>query len=75
MLGWGNPRYVYRLGIIESLELEGTIKSHLVQKHLQSDLECIHGWSIHHLSGQSVPVLHFPYNEIFPYIQPKSHIF
>lgn len=34
MLGWGNPRFVYRLGIIESLELKGTIKSHVVQRYL-----------------------------------------
>ena len=63
--------------IIESLELEGTFKGHLVQLpyneqgHLQldqdaqslvhPDLECLQGWGIHHLSEQPVPVPHHAY--------------
>ena len=62
--------------IIESFELEGSLKGHLVllscneQRHLQldqvvqspvqPDFEC-QGWGIHHLSGQPVPVPHYPY--------------
>ena len=53
--------------IVELFELEGTLKGHLIQLpcneqgHLQldqgaqspvqPDLECLQGWSIHHLSG------------------------
>ena len=56
-------------------ELEGTLKSHLVQlpcneqghlqlhqvaqSPIQPDIECLQGWGIHHLSGQPVPVPHF----------------
>jgi len=58
--------------IIESLELEGTIKGHLVQLpcneqgHPQLDqvaqgliqpcLESLQGWGIHHISEQPIPV-------------------
>jgi len=49
--------------IIQSFELQGTFKSHLIQLlcnewgHLeldQLDLEHLQGWGIHHLSGQHV---------------------
>ena len=72
--------------IIESLELEGTFKGHLVQLPcneqghvqldqvdqgaIQLDLECLQRWGIHHLSGQPVPLPH--YKRLLPYIQPKS---
>ena len=66
--------------------LEETFIGHLVQLHwtgtptarsgpqssVQSDLECLQGWGIHHLSGQPVPAPHHPYNKkLFPYIQSK----
>jgi len=70
------------------LELEGTLKDHLVQipcneeGHRQlklvaqspvpPDLECLQGWGILHLSGQPVPVLHYSYKKPFLYIQSKS---
>mgnify|MGYP001851912454 CR=1 FL=1 len=60
--------------IIESLELEGTFKGHLVQLpcneqgHAQLDqvahiliqprLESLQGWAINHISGQTVSVPH-----------------
>lgn len=62
--------------IAESSELEGTLKSHLVQlpysnEHLQldqvaqspghPDLGCLLGQGIHHVSGQPVPVFHHSY--------------
>jgi len=63
---------------IESFELEGTFKSHLVQLpcneqgllHLdpvaqspaQPDLEYLQEWGIHCLSGPPAPVLHYPYH-------------
>ena len=66
--------------IIESFELEGILKSHLAQlpcneqghpqldqvaqSLVQSDLECLQGGGIHHLSGQSVPVPHHRYCKI-----------
>jgi len=30
------------------------------QNTIQPDLECLHGWDIHHLSGQPVPLFHHP---------------
>ena len=61
-------------GIVESLELEWTLKSHLAQlscsehKHLQLDqvaqsliqpcLESLQGWGINRISGQPVPMPH-----------------
>jgi len=67
--------------IIEQFGLEGTFRGHLVQPdhneqgHLQldqvaqspiqPDLECFHGWGIYHLSGQPVPVFHYPNNKKF----------
>ena len=67
--------------IIESLELEGTFKGHLVQHpyseqgHAQLDqvakglihlhLESLQGWGINHISGQPVPVPHRPYCKTF----------
>jgi len=66
------------------LGLEGTFKGRLVQTpcneqgHLpldqvaqslvQPDLECLSGWDIHHLSGQSVPVPHHPHSDEFLYV-------
>lgn len=62
--------------IIGSFELEGTLKGHLVQSPcnewtstallgaqspVQPDLECLQGWDVPHLSGQSVPVPQLPY--------------
>ena len=63
--------------IIESFELEGTVKGHLVQllcheqghlqlnqsaqSPIQPDLECLQGRGIHHISGQPVPVAQHPY--------------
>ena len=68
-----HPNYS-TLRILESLELEGTFKGHLVQlpcnelQHPQLDhvaqgltqpcLESLHRWGIHHQSGQPVPVPH-----------------
>ena len=73
---------------MDLFELEGTRKGHLVQspcneqEHLQlhqcsellqPDLECLQRWGIHHISGQPVPVLHYPHCKKFlPYIQSKS---
>ena len=73
---------------IESFELEGSRKGHLVQPpcseqgHLQlhwgqdpvkPDLGCLQGWGIHHISGQPVPVLHHPYcRKHLPYNQSTS---
>jgi len=61
---------------MELFELEGTLKGHLAQLPLtkqlylqldqvaqspvQPDLECHQEQGIHHLSGQSVPVHHYP---------------
>ena len=78
--------------IIKSLELEGIIKGHLVhlpcneQGHAQVDqvaqgliqphLESPQGRSMHHVSGQPVPVPHHPHCKIlFSHIQPKSTFF
>ena len=63
--------------LIESLELEGTFKGHLVQLLcndqgysqldqvaqvlIQPRLESLQGWDIHHISGQPVPVLYHPH--------------
>ena len=71
--------------IIESFELEGTFKGQLVQLRgtptdtsgaqspVQTDLECLQGRSIHHLSGQIAPEPHHPYcKKILSYIQYKS---
>ena len=60
-------------------ELEGTLRSHLVQlpcneqgelqlsqvaqSLVQPDLECLQGWDFHHLSGQLTPVLHYLYHK------------
>ena len=71
---------------MELFELEGTFKGHLVQlpcsewggakSPIQPDLECLQGWDIHHLSGQPVPVLHYPYCKTsFPYTQSKAPLF
>ena len=65
--------------IIESLELEGTFKGHLVQLPcneqgraqldqvaqglIQFHPESLQGWGIHHISGQHVLVPHWPHNE------------
>ena len=71
--------------ITECFGLEGMLKRHLLQHpcneqgHLQLDqvaqspvqpgLECFQGWSIYHLSGQPVTVLHHPHcKNILPYI-------
>ena len=34
------------------------------QSPVQSD-QCLQGWGIHHLSGQPVPVAHYPYCKVF----------
>jgi len=40
---------------------------------IQPDTGRLQGWGIHHLSGQSVPVLRYPYHiKPFSYIQSKS---
>ena len=42
------------------------------QSHIQPGLECLQGWGIHNLLGQSVPVSHHPLCEkLPPNIQPK----
>ena len=33
------------------------------QSHIQPGLECLQGWGIHNLLGQSVPVLHHPLSD------------
>ena len=65
--------------------LEGTFKGHLVQlpfsehRHPQIDqaaqgqtqprLESLHGWGIHQIPGQPVPVPHHPHcKRLLPYI-------
>ena len=66
---------LYRFGqdnhrTIESLELEETLKGHLVQlpckeqghlqlhqvsqNHIQSDLECLQGWDTHHICEEAL---------------------
>ena len=71
---------------MESFEMEGTLKGHLVQfpcneqGHLQlsqvaqnlfqPDLECLQGWGIHLLSGQLVPLPHHPYCKL---LKPRSY--
>ena len=72
--------------------MEGTLKGHPVhlpcneQEHLQldqgaqsplePDFECLQGQSIHHLSGQHVPVPHHTYCKKFlSYIQSKYPLF
>ena len=59
----GSAVIVHR--IVESFELEGTIKGHLVQlpcnEHLdqvaqslvQPDLQCLQGWGIHHMNSKA----------------------
>jgi len=78
--------------IIEQFGLQGTFQGHLVQPpcnkqgHLlldqaaqspiQPNLECFQGWGIHHLSGQPVPVFHYPHcKKPLAYIQAKSTLF
>jgi len=60
--------------IVELFELQTTLKDHLVQLLcnepvqldqvaqglIQPHLESLQGWSIHHISGQLVPVPHYP---------------
>ena len=36
----------------------------VTQSVVQTDPECLQGQSIHHLSGQPVPVHHYPYCKI-----------
>ena len=64
---------------IESFELEGIIKCHLVQLHcseqgcvqldqiaqnlVQNDPESLQGRTIHHISRQPIPVLHYCYQK------------
>ena len=66
---------------IEWFKSEGTFKGYLVQlpwikqgylqldqaaqSPIQPDLECLQGWGIHHLSGQTVPVPHHSYCNVF----------
>lgn len=68
--------HITKYRIIESFEVEGTLKGYLVQflcneqGHLQldpfaqnlvqPDLKCLQGWDIHHLSGQPLSVPHHP---------------
>ena len=35
----------------------------IAQSPLQPDLKCLQGWRIHHLSGQLVPVPHYPFHK------------
>jgi len=42
------------------------------QSHIQPDHECIHGWSVHNLLGQPVPVHHHPLWDKLP---PKYFVF
>lgn len=67
--------------MIESFGLEGTFKGHLVedpynkqghlqpdqvaQRLIQLDSECFQGWVIYHLSGQLVPMPHYPCSKEF----------
>ena len=39
------------------------------QSHIQPGLECLQGWVIHNLLGQSAPVCHHPLSEKLP---PKN---
>jgi len=42
------------------------------QSHIQPGLECLQGWGIHSLLGQTVPVRHHSLCEkLLPNIQPK----
>ena len=34
------------------------------QSHIQPGLECLQGWGIHNLLGESVPVHHHPLGEV-----------
>jgi len=66
--------------IIESFELEGIFKDHLVQllhqSPVQPDLEYLWGQSTHHLSGQPAPLPHYlRCKKPFPYVQSKSPLF
>ena len=46
------------------------------QSHIQPGLQCLPGWGIHSLLGQSVPVYHQPLCEKFPpNIQSKPPLF
>lgn len=82
----------HRLRITELFELEGFLKGHLVQlpcnkqgqlqlghvaqSPIQSDLECLHGQIIQHLSGQHVPLPHHPYGrKLLPYNPSKSSFY
>jgi len=42
------------------------------QSHIQPGLECLQGWDIHNLLGQTVPVRHHPLGERLP---PKYDVF
>jgi len=63
----------FKLRIMESFELKGTLKGHPVplsaanrdthssisaQSPIQPDPGCLQGWGTHHLPGQPVPVPH-----------------
>jgi len=66
--------WTYNHRIIECFGLEGTFIPCSKQGHLQLDqvaqspaqpgLECFQGWGLHYLSGQPVPVFHYPYGRI-----------
>jgi len=77
---------------MEWFGLERTVRDHVVQRpcneqgHLQPDqvaqspiqpgLECFQGWGIDQLSGQPVPVFHYPQcKEFLPSIYSESPLF
>ena len=72
--------------IIECFVLESTFRAHLVQPPcseqgplqpdlfaqslVQPDLEHFQGWGLHYLSGQPVPVFHYPYSKKHASVSP-----
>jgi len=69
--------FLYAEKILDSFELEGTLKGHLFQLHCnvwgnlqqeqavqslaQPDLQCLQGLGICHISGHPLPLPHHPH--------------